>query len=326
MILVTGSSGHLGEALVRTLGAQGQAVRGLDLLPSPFTEHVGSITDRAVVARALQGVSAVLHTATLHKPHVQTHPRQAFVDTNVTGTLNLIEEAIAQGVRRFVFTSTTSTFGRALTPPPGAPAAWIDETVHPLPKNIYGATKTAAEDLCELAHRAWGLPCVVLRTSRFFPEADDDELARAGFAPANLKLNELLHRRLDLEDCVGAHLAALGAPPGPELARYVVSAPTPFEREDAAALAFDAPAVLDRRVSGWRAAYAALGWRAPPTITRVYDSARAVAGLGWKPRHDFTAVLARALESGGEIRSELARVVGTKGYHAGARGIYPFVD
>ena len=54
---------------------------------------------------------------------------------------------------RFVFTSTTSAFGRALTPPPGAPAAWITEDVAPVPRNIYGVTKTAAEDLCELVHR-----------------------------------------------------------------------------------------------------------------------------------------------------------------------------
>lgn len=326
MILVTGSSGHLGEALVRTLRAQGRAVRGLDRLPSPFTDCVGSITEHGLVAQALLGVRAVLHTATLHKPHVGTHPRQAFVDTNVGGTLNLIEQSIAAGVRRFVFTSTTSTFGRALTPPPGAPAAWIDESVRPVPKNIYGATKTAAEDLCELAHRAWGLPCVVLRTSRFFPELDDDEAARAGFADANLKLNELLHRRLDLEDCVDAHLAALDAPLPTELARYVISAPTPFEREDAAALALDAPAVLDRRVPGWRERYAQLGWQAPPRITRVYDSRRAMAELQWSPRHGFSAALERALSGGGEIRSELARAVGRKGYHAGARGIYPFVD
>ena len=110
-------------------------------------------------ARAVAGVEAVLHAATLHKPHVGTHTRQDFVDTNVTGTLTLLEEAVAAGVGRFVFTSTTSAFGRALTPPPGAPAAWITEDVTPVPRNIYGVTKVAAEDLCELVHRDHGLPC-----------------------------------------------------------------------------------------------------------------------------------------------------------------------
>jgi UDP-glucose 4-epimerase len=64
----------------------------------------------------MRGVGAVVHTATLHKPHVDTHSRQAFVDTNITGTLNLLEEAMRVGVRAFVFTSTTSVFGRALRP------------------------------------------------------------------------------------------------------------------------------------------------------------------------------------------------------------------
>src|SRR5438067_6035395 len=114
----------------------------------------------------MSGVEAVLHAATLHKPHVATHSRQAFVDTNVTGTLNVLEEAASAGVERLVFTSTTSAFGAALTPPPGHPAAWITEDVIPVPKNIYGVTKIAAEHLCELFHRNQGLPCIILRTWR----------------------------------------------------------------------------------------------------------------------------------------------------------------
>jgi UDP-glucose 4-epimerase len=55
----------------------------------------------------MNGVQAVFHTATLHKPHIATHSRQDFVDTNVTGTLNLLEEAAAAGVASFVYTSTT---------------------------------------------------------------------------------------------------------------------------------------------------------------------------------------------------------------------------
>src|SRR4051812_23950322 len=145
-ILVTGSSGHLGEALMRTLPALGHQALGVDIVRSPFTQVVGSIADRAVVDHCMRGIDAVLHAATLHKPHVATHSRQAFVDTNVTGTLHLLEAAAANPVRAFIYTSTTSTFGDALTPPPGSPAAWITEDVTPIPKNIYGVTKTAAED------------------------------------------------------------------------------------------------------------------------------------------------------------------------------------
>src|SRR5215510_13824293 len=197
-VLVTGSAGHLGEALVRVLRARGRDVVGLDLLASPFTTVIGSITDRATVRACLAGAGAVLHPATLHKPHVGSHSRPDFVDTNVTGTLTLLEEAAAAGVGSFVFTSTTSAFGGALTPAPGAPAAWITEEVVPVPRNIYGVTKTAAEDLCELFHGNDGLRCLVLRTSRFFPEEDDRKETRDAYADGNVKANEFLYRRVDL--------------------------------------------------------------------------------------------------------------------------------
>ncbi len=207
-VLVTGSSGHLGEALMRTLRGSGRAAVGVDIIPGPFTSEVGSIADRACVKRCMDGVDTVLHAATLHKPHVATHARAAFVETNVMGTLVLLEEATRAGVRAFIMTSTTSAFGDALKPPPGAPAAWIDESVVPVPKNIYGATKTAAEDLCRLFHRNEGLATVVLRTSRFFPEEDDDAQARAAYADDNSKTNEYLFRRVAIEDVVDAHFAA----------------------------------------------------------------------------------------------------------------------
>src|ERR1700733_15588788 len=97
-VLVTGSAGHLGEALVRSLQDLPYEVIGLDILASPFTTHVGSIADRGCVQRCMKGVQAVFHAATLHKPHVATHRRQEFVDTNITGTLNLLEEAVADRV------------------------------------------------------------------------------------------------------------------------------------------------------------------------------------------------------------------------------------
>src|SRR5215207_10736869 len=242
-ILVTGSSGHLGEALVRVLRAQGSSVVGIDVLASPYTDVVGSIADRATVRDCVAGADAIVHAATLHKPHVGSHGRQEFIDTNLTGTLNLLEEAVAAGVGRFVFTSTTSAFGRALVPPPGAPAAWITEDVPPVVRNVYGATKTAAEDLCELAHRDHGLPCLILRTSRFFPEADDRDDVRAAYDDANLKVNELLYRRVDLEDVVSAHRCALERAPEIGFRRYIVSATTPFTRDDLPELRTDAAAV-----------------------------------------------------------------------------------
>jgi UDP-glucose 4-epimerase len=320
-ILVTGSAGHLGEALVRTLPADGHEVVGLDVLASPHTHVLGSIADRGVIQRAVDGVDAIVHAATLQKPHVASHRRQEFVDTNVTGTLNLLEAAVEAGVGRFVFTSTTSTFGRALTPPPGAPAAWITEDVAPVPRNVYGATKTAAEDLCELVHRDHGLPVLILRTSRFFPEADDHEEVRNAYADANLKVNELLFRRVDLEDVVAAHRLALQRAPEIGFGRYIVSATTPFTRDDLADLRDDAPSVVARLFPDYERVYGERGWRMFPTVERVYVNRRARDELGWAPRYDFGYALER-LAAGEDARSELAVAVGAKGYHAEPTGIY----
>jgi UDP-glucose 4-epimerase len=311
MILVTGSTGHLGEALMRTLRAANRPCVGLDILASPFTDIVGSIADPAVVERAMDGVDVVLHTATLHKPHVATHSRQAFVDTNITGTLNLLEAS--SRVRAFVFTSTTSTFGDALVPPLDQPAAWITEAVVPAPKNIYGVTKVAAEDLCALAHRNQHLACIVLRTSRFFPEADDNMDARERYVDANLKASEYLYRRVDIEDVVAAHLLAIDRAAVLGFGRYIITATTPFMRGDAAELRRDPAAVVSRYVPGWRDVYHALDWKMLPSLDRVYDNTLARTELGWQPRHDFVSVLERARS--GDVRSPLARTIGAKGYH-----------
>jgi nucleoside-diphosphate-sugar epimerase len=293
-VLVTGSAGHLGEALVRALQNTSHEVIGLDLIHSDFTSEIGSIADRQFVRRCMKGVDAVLHAATLHKPHVSTHSRQSFVDTNITGTLNLLEEAASAGAGSFVFTSTTSAFGRALTP---------------------RVTKTAAEDLCELFHRNHDLPLLILRTSRFFPEEDDDAETRQAYEDGNIKANEFLYRRVDLEDAVSAHLLALEKAPAIGFGRYIISATTPFTRDDLFDLRADAPLVVKRMFPDYEEEYARRGWRMFPGIERVYVNERARADLGWSPRYDFRCVL-DCLKVGADPRSPLSRAVGSKGYHS----------
>lgn len=313
--IVTGSSGHLGEALMRTLAELGQQAVGIDRNPGPFTTHVGDIADGGFVRPLLRGAQCIFHAATLHKPHLATHSPQAFLDSNVSGTLTLLEGAVREGKPTFIFTSTTSTFGDALRPPPNQPAAWITEAVPCEPKNLYGATKLSAEMLCELYHKRHGLPTVILRTSRFFQEADDDADRRTAFPDECLKAQEFLYRRVDLEDVVSAHLLARERAAALGFDRFIVSASSPFAASDLKELRQDAGAVIQRCAPRSKQVFADLKYPFLPQIDRVYVNTRARQRLGWAPRHDFASVLGQ-LERREPIGSALAQAVGIKGYHA----------
>ena len=298
-ILVTGSSGWLGQTLVPRLRRGGHEIMGVDPVPGETTAVVGSITDRDFVRAVMRdfGVEAVIHAGALHKPHVETRSRTEFVAVNVQGTLNLLEEAVAAGSRvdRFVFTSTTSLMiskairaGRA----GGATKAeWITEAMAPLlPRNIYGVTKLAAEHLCRLFHELHGLPVVILRTARFFPEDDDMAHAMPQSEP-NTKANEFLFRRLTVEDAALAHIAALDRAPQIGFDTFIISALTPFSPEDCEQLMEYAPLVVHRYFPRYREIYARRGWTMFDYIDRVYDSNKAMRRMGFVCQTDFGDIL-----------------------------------
>ena len=300
-VLLTGSSGWLGCFLAPRLRDAGHEVIGLDVASATETQIVGSIADRELVERMLlqHRIEAVVHTAALHKPDIARAPTQAFIDVNVTGTLNLLRAAVAAGHDRFVYTSTTSVMiSDAVRREAGATAVWLDESFGPLaPRNIYGVTKLAAEGLCRLHHSEHGLNCAVLRTGRFFPEDDDTIRERSG---PNLKAIEFLNRRLTVEDAAAAHVAALERAPAIGFGVFVVSAPTPFRRSDAAALKHDAAAVITQYFPDALALFAERGWTLPATISRVYDASEAERVFDFRCQTDFGRVLA-ALRAGGTL-------------------------
>lgn len=280
------------------LRGAGHEVHGLDIAPGAHTDTIGSVADAALIAAlfAAHRFDGVVHAGALHKPDIARYPAQAFIDVNVTGTLNLLEAAVRHGVSRFVFTSTTSLMiTQAIRDEVAAQAVWLDESAGPLaPRNIYGVTKRSAEELCRLWHHLHGLPVVALRVSRFFPEDDDTHAEPSG---ENLKANEFLNRRLTVEDCAAAHIAALDAAPRVGWGVYVVSAPPPFTRADAARLKHDAAALIAERFPEAPALYAARGWVLPQSIGRVYDPSAIERDLGFRCKTDFAAVLA-ALRQG----------------------------
>jgi UDP-glucose 4-epimerase len=291
-VLLTGSSGWLGRFLAPRLRAASHVVIGLDVAPGADTHVIGSVANRTVVERAFsdQGVEAVIHAGALHKPDIVRVSAQAFVEVNVTGTLNLLRAAVTAGHDRFVFTSTTSLMiSQTIQQGASSAAVWLDEGTEPLaPRNIYGVTKLAAEGLCRLHYLEHGLNCVVLRTGRFFPEEDDTHRELSG---PNLKANEFLNRRLTVEDAAEAHAVALERATAIGFGTFVIAAPTPFVASDAEALKRDAATVVTRYFPDAPALYSKRDWRLPTSITRVYDASKAQRVLGFRCETDFGRVL-----------------------------------
>jgi len=298
-ILLTGSSGWLGRFLAPRLRALDHQVQGLDVAPGPDTQILGSVHDNALVQGAFSnGVDAVIHAGALHKPDVARYPAQAFVDVNISGTLNLLEAARSAKVP-FVFTSTTSLMiSQEIRDESGDRAIWLDEESAPLrPRNIYGATKLAAEGLCRLYATSHDVPCIVLRTSRFFPEDDDTHQALQG---ENLKANEFMYRRLTVEDAADAHIAALDRARTLGFGMFIISSPTPFSRDESVELKRDAAAVIVRHFPDAADLYAQRGWKLPTSIGRVYDSSYSSSGLNFRCKTSFREVLA-SLANGGTL-------------------------
>lgn len=322
-IYITGSSGHLGEALCKTLSDKGIEFVGVDIIQGQYTNKIGSITDREFIKKTIAGSDYIIHTATLHKPHVATHSKQDFVDTNISGTLVLLEEAKHAGAKGFIFTSTTSTFGDAMHPQENEPADWVTEETVPISKNIYGVTKIAAENLCQLFARNHQLPCLVLKTSRFFLESDDNRILRTSFEDLNIKANEFLNRRVDVEDIVSAHLLALEKVEKYGFRKYIISATPPFSKGDLNELNQNAPAIVARIFPEFKSIYEKKNWQMFSKIGRVYVNEKARKELNWNPRYNYAHVL-KSLKNGKDFFSPLAREVGSKGYHDEVFGDGPY--
>jgi UDP-glucose 4-epimerase len=269
-ILITGASGRVGSAVAARLAAEHKIV-GLDRVPGPYTQQVGDLTDPALLPRALVGVDAVVHTASLHAPHVGQVSDAEFRAVNVGGTKRLLDACLDRGIQRLVYTSTTSLYGAALVPTDRA--VWVDESLTPIPRDIYDETKLAAEDLCRQASLA-GLSCISLRMSRCFPE------------PERLMAIYRLHRGVDLRDVAHAHALAIAASTrGFEVLN--ISAPTPFTLADCTELLTDAARVMLRYFPWANEEFAQRRWTLPQAIDRVYVSARAYESLGFAPQFGF---------------------------------------
>ncbi|MFL6757616.1 MAG: NAD-dependent epimerase/dehydratase family protein [Sphingomicrobium sp.] len=272
-IVVTGAAGLIGSGIARRL-AEHHDVIGLDLKPGDHVQLVGDCCDVAEWHQRAGSIDAIVHVAALHAPHVGRRSDAEFRRANVEATSRLLDYAIGAGASHFVLTSTTSLYGHALAPD-GA-AVWVDEELEPQPRDIYDETKLEAEQLAATA--SGPMTVTTLRMSRCFPE------------PAEVMAWYRLHRGVDRRDVAEAHALALHRTGPP--ATYIISAATPFGRQDCEGLLLDAPAVLEQRRPGLIGEMTGKGWRPPRSIDRVYDSRRAARDLGFTPRFGVESCLA----------------------------------
>ena len=171
-ILVTGASGFIGSHVVERLVRLGAKVRAfvhynsrndwglLELLQKETLEHIevfpGDLTDAALVYKAVAGCQVVFHLGALIAIPYSYQAPQQFIDTNVKGTLNILQACLEEQVEKVIHTSTSETYGSALYTP-------IDEE-HPLQaQSPYAASKIAADKLVESFYCSFELPVTTIR-------------------------------------------------------------------------------------------------------------------------------------------------------------------
>lgn len=171
-VLVTGADGFIGSHLTESLVAMGVDVRALvmynsfnswgwlDASSASVKENIevisGDIRDPYGVRRAVEGCDAVLHLASLIAIPYSYHSPATYIDTNITGTLNVLQAARDTGVSRVVHTSTSEVYGTARYVP-------IDEA-HPLQgQSPYSASKIGADQIALSFYRSFATPVTVIR-------------------------------------------------------------------------------------------------------------------------------------------------------------------
>jgi len=274
-VLITGSSGQLG-VVISSLLSKEHSIIGVDSLPGKYTSHIGDITDYDFVLSVIKNAEIIIHTCSLHAPHLKIHSSEEFIDTNIKGTLNLLKSAIQNKIRRFVYTSTTSLYGHAMVST--EQAVWVTEDLMPRPRDIYDVTKIAAEGLCEIYANNYDLICISLRVSRYFPESD------------YLMTVYRLYRGVDVRDAATAHILAMTA----EKKGYEVlniSALPPFSRNETYDLLHDAPNVLLRHFPDIDKLFAKKGWELPKCIDRVYSIDKAKKIINYCPSFNFNTLI-----------------------------------
>ncbi|CAK9013899.1 unnamed protein product [Durusdinium trenchii] len=290
-VLVTGSCGYLGSALLAILRDLGIKARGLDLMAPDTVENMaGDVGMEQVVQRAAEGCRSVIHAAALHAPNLDFYTEADYKHVNLGGTRHVLNVATAMGLS-CVFSSTTSLMNTQKVKERSKSSTLVLKASedYGTPRNIYGVTKKKAEQYCVDS----GCSVAILRCSRFFAEdaydtSMDPATRGATLSNGNVKANELLcGLRASLEDMVMAHLAALGRIATDDerrvLGPFIISACSPLlDHEDLDSQFFESA----------KSMYRALDWKFPQKpLGRILDSRDTWQRLNWQPRWDFLSLV-----------------------------------
>lgn len=286
LILVTGGSGTLGNAVTPALIDANFDVRIMDIhrsdeVPEGVEVVIGDLRLASDVVAAMRGVAGVIHAAAWHGMHLREHSHDEFWDLNVRGTNHVYEAAVAAGVRAIVFSSTMGVYGASGRPTDRGPAIHVTEDMRLLPDDIYGLSKVIGEEISATYSRMAGIAGTSLRYGMFVPEPFD----HAGI--------RFLYGGVDARDVARANVVALQRllAHGGHLGAFNVFSALPFDEADGHILRADALAAIRRHWADGPLLLDAAGVAPWGGIGQVYEIDRASTILGFRPRYGFSEYL-----------------------------------
>ncbi|MEU1308173.1 SDR family NAD(P)-dependent oxidoreductase [Streptomyces cinnamoneus] len=309
LVAVTGAEGFIGSHLVEALVADGHRVRAmvqynsfssfgwLEDLPAEVMDHVevvlGDVRDPGSVQGLVAGAETVYHLAALIAIPYSYRAPHSYVETNVTGTLNVLEAVRHQDIPRLVHTSTSETYGTAQTVP-------ITED-HPInTQSPYAASKAGGDRLADSYHASFGLPVVTLRPFNTFGPRQSMRaviptvIGQVAAGQRTITLGDLRPTRdfSYVKDTVAAFRAVGTAPAGAVLGRTFNSGTgEEISVSDLVTLIgklMDADLDVQEDLARVRPA-------ASEVMRLVCDSSRLRAATGWSPAHTLEEGLREAI-------------------------------
>jgi UDP-glucose 4-epimerase len=278
-VLITGAGGTLGTALAPLLHSAGHDLVLTDVVPIQSDhQYVAADLRRPEELRgAMAGVDIVVHAAAIHGIHLRDHSPRQFYELNLTGTFNLWEAAVAEGVRGFVFSSTMGVYGRSREPRSSDEVVSVHEDLPLRPTDIYGYTKAAGEAMCRYYVEAHAIPAVALRFGMFVPEP----FFRYGI--------RLLYGGVNAADAARAVSAAVRALVDRQIPwdAFNVQSLVPFGPDEGQVLRQDPLRVLDRHYLGAVQLLRERGVERLQPIDSYFPMDRIAERLGFRPQHNF---------------------------------------